>query len=330
MTAFVASLPFMLLSQAPDTQLADAPRAEPPGFVTVDGGTVPVVADRAAPKVAKVLAPELVPDGGQPGEPTVAPPALSVYSVNFPAELALTGAAVGLTFLLDVVVKPTLGTPPSCRRLTETGVCDAQDLSAFDRYAVGRSSPPWSIFSDVTLAAAIIAPVAYLALESLTLPTRTPWLDFFDDALVVSESMALTAALGTVLKFAVRRPRPGNYVSASAAASADTQLSMPSGHTAMVAAATTCLTTTVFMRHPKSKVRFVVLALGLTLSVLTGVARVEGGHHFPTDVLTGWLIGTASGFAVPFMHRKRFAVAPSVAFDTRTGSPLVVVSGDLW
>jgi membrane-associated phospholipid phosphatase len=299
-----------------------------PTFVSPDGGTVPVVADRAAPKVAKVLAPELVPDGGT--EATPAPTSLSVYNVNFPAEAALTGASLAFVFMLDAVIKPTLGAAPSCRSVTEEGICDVSDLPQIDRYAVGRHSSEWSLFSDITLGVSLAAPVVYLALESLTLPTKNPWLDFFDDALVVSESMALTAVLGSVIKFAIRRPRPGNYVESTEGGSFDTQLSAPSGHTSMVAAAMTSLTTTVFMRHPTSKVRFVVLGAGLVLSGLTAFARVEGGHHFPTDVITGWLIGTASGFVVPYMHRKQAAVQAAVSYDLRSGTPMVVLSGPAW
>jgi membrane-associated phospholipid phosphatase len=320
----------LLALLAPLFAAAAPPGTFDAGFVAADGGTVPVVAPKAVPKVAPVLAPELVPDGGQaPSEPLLVPESLSVYNVDLPAEAAITAGSLALMFILDALVKPTLAAPPSCRRLTEEGNCDPADLNVLDRAAVGNNSQSWKIFSDIALGVAVFAPVTYLAIESITLPTRHPWRDFFDDALVVTEAMALTAVFDELLKFIVRRPRPINYVSAEAATAFDTQLSFTSGHTSMVAAATTALTTTVFMRHPTSKVRFLVLAAGVALSVLTGVARVEAGMHFPTDVITGWLTGTAAGFVVPFLHRKKFPVTPSVTWDVRTGTSMFALSGEL-
>ncbi|HVR03240.1 MAG TPA: phosphatase PAP2 family protein [Polyangia bacterium] len=37
-------------------------------------------------------------------------------------------------------------------------------------------------------------------------------------------------------------------------------------------------------------------------SALVGVARVEAGSHFPSDVLVGAAVGTSFGLAVPALH----------------------------
>lgn len=315
------------------------------GVEAPDAAGVPVVIPGLRPAVASLMAPELVADAGQAPQgvpmrdlpfapdggptPVVAPHTLSVYNVDLPAEAALTAGLFGLYLMIDVIVKPTLANTPSCLNMTPDGHCNPADLNALDRYAVGKSSTPWLAFSDVALAASMIIPVLYLGLESLALPTDEPWGDFFKDALVITESLALTASLETVLKFTVRRPRPANYVPTSNVSGEDSQLSMPSGHTAIVSAATTALTTTVFLRHPDSKLRYVVLVAGVALSLLTGVARVESGQHFPTDVITGLLIGGASGFAIPFLHKKQSPVMPSVAYNPATGATVFSVVGAL-
>jgi membrane-associated phospholipid phosphatase len=260
-----------------------------------------------------------------------APRSLSVYDVDLPSETAITVGALGLYFMVDILVKPTLQAGISCQVPGGNGQCDPATLSAFDRYAVGKSSQEWLTFSDVMLATSIVVPVVYLGLESLTLPTSTPVGDFAKDLVVVTESMALTAAVDTVLKFAFRRPRPSRYLPdpPPGPASYDAELSLPSAHAAMVAAATTSLTTTIFLRHPTSKVRFLALGAGITLSALTALARVESGQHFPTDVITGLLVGAASGFVVPFLHRKRPRIMPTISFNPSTETGMLSIAGYL-
>lgn len=307
----------------------------PPSAVTPDGGTVPTVAPTMTPKVAPVLAPELAPTkvvlpSGAPA-PVVAPPSLSVYRVDLPSEAAITAASLGLYLVVDILVKPTLQSRIPCQEAGGNGQCDPATLSSFDRYAVGRTSKPWQDFSDVALVASLVLPALYLGLESIALPTRTPWADFAKDLLVIAESLALTAGADTVLKFAFRRPRPSRYLAEPppGPASFDAELSLPSGHAAVVAAATTALTTTIFLRHPTSKVRFLALGAGISLSLLTAVARVESGQHFPTDVITGLAVGACSGFLVPYFHRKQARVVPGVTYNPMTQTTMLSVSGTM-
>jgi membrane-associated phospholipid phosphatase len=270
----------------------------------------------------------VTPDGGT--EPVIAAPTLSVYVVDVPIEVSITAGALALAAVLDFLVKPSLQGDVSCRQPLGNGRCNPADLSTFDRYAVGRVSKEWDIFSDVALFTSIALPVLYLGLESLVLPTHEPWGDFAKDALIVGEAMALTGALETVLKFAVRRPRPVRYTDLENPSTAfDAELSFPSGHTSMVAAATTAMTSTVFLRHPKTPARFVWLAAGIVLTSLTGLARVESGHHFPSDVMVGALTGAIAGFLVPYVHRKRPPIVPTAALNPATGTTTLGLAGEL-
>jgi len=340
MTSLFLVLP-LLLSAVPPDPAADYdpkvdPSASPPATaVSADGGTVPIVAPRLTADFAEIIAPELVSDGGQDNAgadggllPIIAPETLSVYVVDFPSEFAITTGAFALAFMVDVVVKPSLEGDLSCRFGTGTGRCNPATLSSFDRYAVGKNSTEWRQFSDFELYFTLAMPVLYLALESLVLPTKHPWGDFFNDVIVIAESMALTASLTTLFKFSFRRPRPSRYLPVDPTPTFDHELSLPSGHTAMVTAATTAFTTTVFLRHPKSQIRFLALGVGVALSVLAGIARVEGGSHFPTDVITGAAIGAFSGFMVPYLHRKQSPITPSVSYSpTNGGTTSFAISG---
>ena len=327
-------LPLLLLTAnlSPEPSNTQA-GGDAPAVVSVDGGEVPTVVPKATAAVASILAPELVSDGGTlldgTPQPVVAPTTLSVYNVDLPTEAAITAGSFGLYLMVDLLIKPSLEGDTSCRHPLGNQ-CNPADLSSFDRYAVGRVSRPWTTFADVALAGSIILPALYLGLESLTLPTKEPWGDWAKDLLVVSEAIALTAGMDTILKFAFRRPRPSRYLPVEQTGSTfDAELSLPSGHTAMVAAATTALSTTIFLRHPESKVRYVVLGAGIVLSAMTAISRDESGWHFPTDVNTGLLVGGFAGFAVPYLHRKGSTFRPSVAFNPVTGATMFAVSGSL-
>jgi undecaprenyl-diphosphatase len=72
-----------------------------------------------------------------------------------------------------------------------------------------------------------------------------------------------------------------------------TDASFPSGHTASSFAAATALSAF----YPKAS----PLVFGLAAGV--GVSRVHLGHHFPSDVAVGSLIGIASGTLIGWLFR---------------------------
>lgn len=95
-------------------------------------------------------------------------------------------------------------------------------------------------------------------------------------------------ALSTILKMVFDRPRPdlGGTVQVFTA-------SFPSGH-AMLSAVTFLTLGALLTRannERRTKVYFMTVAVLVTL--LVGVSRLYLGVHYPSDVLAGWVIGTA-------------------------------------
>lgn len=160
------------------------------------------------------------------------------------------------------------------------------------------------------------------------------------DAIMYSETVALTLALTNVVKMAVRRPRPLAYVEAEAHkddldysnSSTDSSLSFFSGHASMTGAIGATATYLAFARSPGTWRPWVTLTLATTMSTLVSVYRVRAGKHFPTDVLAGTFAGAGIGIIVPHLHRTEdvqqrrvwVGFAPEVEDDQTRGGSLTL------
>lgn len=104
----------------------------------------------------------------------------------------------------------------------------------------------------------------------------------------------VVAALGTsylvqqVIKPVARRKRPFVGRDVVVVGIKPEDASFPSGHTASSFAAATALSTF----YPKAG------PLAFTLATLVGISRVHLGHHFPSDVAIGSVIGVGTGTMV--------------------------------
>lgn len=120
---------------------------------------------------------------------------------------------------------------------------------------------------------------------------------FGRNLLLIISSEALSGGLGLLLKHFVNRPRPlmefsdllaNHQMYIHVIFSPLRDYSMPSGHTLTVFSAAMALT---FLSKRYSLIFF-------SLAVLTGLSRVYVGAHFPSDVITGAIIGVFSAWLV--------------------------------
>ncbi|GGR33145.1 phosphatase PAP2 family protein [Deinococcus ruber] len=93
------------------------------------------------------------------------------------------------------------------------------------------------------------------------------------------------ALLNGLMKIAFHSPRPELWPRLVQESGA----SFPSGHS-MYSAAFVLAVTLLLWRTP---LRWPALVLGVLFSLLVGYSRLVLGVHYPTDVLAGWLTGTA-------------------------------------
>jgi undecaprenyl-diphosphatase len=121
--------------------------------------------------------------------------------------------------------------------------------------------------------------------------TRTAILLFF--------SIAGGGLLSYILKTGFGRPRPSLvphevYVYTS---------SFPSGHAMLSAITYLTIAALLAQVHERFGIKVYILSVAGFLVILIGMSRIYLGVHWPTDVLAGWLVGSAWALIVLLVAR---------------------------
>lgn len=184
--------------------------------------------------------------------------------------------------------------------------CDEGEVNPLDRWAIGLHSDAAAHASDATLYLALLAPP--LADWAMLGTSRA----LLQDLTVFAETLAVSGALTTLSKYTVQRPIPRAYEGQPAyLREPGSYRAFWSGHTSTTVAALTDAAWTIRLRYGERRWPWLVAAVA---GASVGVERVWGGHHFPTDVVVGFVAGAAVGTAVPLLHARRgparLALAP--------------------
>lgn len=115
----------------------------------------------------------------------------------------------------------------------------------------------------------------------------------------VGGSFLIAAALTEGLKFSIRRPRPYNaYPLTLTPVRTTFGYSFPSGHTSLTFAVATSLS----ICYPK----WYIIAPSMLWASGVAFSRLYLGVHYPSDVLTGALVGAGSAVIGCLVVRKMF------------------------
>lgn len=224
-----------------------------------------------------------------------------VPEIDIPV-LALTGVVAFGWILGDELA------PPHC-----APECDRSTVNGLDRGAAGNWSGGWSTVGDVGVATMLGVPAIVLLAAEGPVP-------MLSDAVVIGQAVALSQTLAVISNMSTRRPRPfvyGTDAPLDERMRGRASLSFFSGHTAASFAAAVATWRTLLRLHPRSPWPWVALGVGLVGASVVGMARVLGGHHFPTDVMAGALTGMAMGWLIPELHGERVRIAPLVVGPSR-------------
>ena len=154
-----------------------------------------------------------------------------------------------------------------------------------------------------------VAPASAFGLTALVGWRAGRAADWPVNAFSVLEATILAADLTQLAKFHSGRARPymrelGGDMPGAPESAAESNLSFFSGHTSFAFSLAVASGTVASMRGYRGAPA--VWGVGLGAAALTGWMRVAADRHYATDVLTGALVGSAVGFAVPYLlHRRR-------------------------
>ncbi len=141
-----------------------------------------------------------------------------------------------------------------------------------------------------------------------------------DDGLIVAESAAIAGVINFAVKAAVARERPFVHQLApedkpDTPHPQDNNQSFYSGHSTLSMSLAVSAGTVASMRGYRWAPA--LYGGGIALSLTTGYLRIAADKHWATDVVTGWVVGAAFGYAVPrFLHRKGTDVTPLATGST--------------
>lgn len=130
--------------------------------------------------------------------------------------------------------------------------------------------------------------------------------------LMYAETLLIANGIKELAKLSINRYRPMCYFESgdsydSYKDDGDFANSFPSGHSTM-AFAGAAFSSYVFWKYfPESPLRYAVCAGSFSFAAATAVSRVLSGNHFVSDVAVGALIGSCTGFLVPFLHQSKKA-----------------------
>jgi membrane-associated phospholipid phosphatase len=154
-----------------------------------------------------------------------------------------------------------------------------------------------------------LVPAALVGLDALLALHDDASAAIGPDVLIIAEATIVAMDLNQAVKFLVGRERPIVHALAPdakrlTAMPDDNNLSFFSGHTTATFAVAVATGTVASMRGYRWAP--VAWALGPALAATTGYLRIAADKHYLTDVVTGAVIGSGIGFALPyFFHSAR-------------------------
>lgn len=185
--------------------------------------------------------------------------------------------------------------------ILEVGNLNSDNINFIDKSAVNHYSKTAVKISDYFLGASFLAPALLLTNNRINS-------EIDDFLLMYGEVGIITYAVTNMVKVTTGRIRPYAYnsgVPIEKKLNPDIKKSFFSAHTSS-SFAYMVFTAKVFSDYfPDSKYKPYVWLGCLSIASTTGVMRYFGGKHFPTDIITGAVVGSLIGYIIPEMKKNK-------------------------
>jgi membrane-associated phospholipid phosphatase len=176
------------------------------------------------------------------------------------------------------------------------GMRDVSEVNALDRLLMRPYDKTLSTLGKAACYVSLLTPAVLLAI---------PVKEWGTIGVMYAESVLLSFGMKELMKSVVYRDRPYLYDASWSSAIADDgdwNCSFVSGHTTMAFTGAAFASYVFSSIYPDSPWKWPVVAGSYALALTTASLRIASGEHFLTDVLSGAVIGTLSGFLVPWAH----------------------------
>ena len=221
--------------------------------------------------------------------------AQSPYNLNYEREGLVLGIGTigGITSLVANSKISPLTT-------TEINLLNKNNINGFDRYATNYYSPDIAMVSNLTVLTMMATPALFLCSPEI----RN---DYLTVGTMYAETMLLAVVLPQFSKGFVNRTRPYAFnrnAPMGDKIEADTRRSFFSSHTTVAFASAAFISKVYSDYYPDSEYTPYILSGSMFVATTTGLLRIFSGKHFPTDVLTGAVVGSFIGWFIPELHKK--------------------------
>jgi membrane-associated phospholipid phosphatase len=222
------------------------------------------------------------------------------YTKKFTKELPFL-ATSALVFAGGMIMDAVDKSEPYSEQQLLTDPPDINSINGIDRGSALNWSPGISTTSDVVLLGVTVLPALFLSEHHTGRDIKTL-------LIMYAEVFVLNYGITEFAKSSVNRARPYVYnpeVPIGVRTGSFSRKSFFSGHTSQSAAASFFFAKVITDYHPTLKpgLRWGLWIFAASIPALNGTFRVLAGKHFPTDVITGYVAGAATGWLIPQLHR---------------------------
>jgi len=192
---------------------------------------------------------------------------------------------------------------------TELNNLNSNSINSFDRRATYNWSPKKSETSTLIKNSLKYTPILF----AIPYIKNKSWNNIFTLGLIYAEGYFVTIGVSRSTKIIVQRKRPYLYNSSTIpedekillSQDYNSYLSFFSGHTAISFYTATYISKTYYDIYGLNEWFYIFTALSYTAATTVGYLRIQSGKHFPSDVITGAIVGGIFGYFIPEIHKKK-------------------------
>ena len=219
----------------------------------------------------------------------------SVYKLSAKKDGIVLGVGIGTTLLGHFLAG-------NSDKATEAGIAglNINNLNFLDRSSALNNSSFAIKASDVILYSSLIYPLG----SYLTSGCRKEKVVIGAMAI---ETILITNGITNIIKSASKRYRPYNYnpeIPLQEKLVNSSRFSFVSGHTSITSAMSFFTAKVIIDSNPDMKNKFIIWGTSAVIPAAIGYLRVKGGRHFPTDVISGYILGATIGYLIPSLHKR--------------------------